>query len=136
MEQQTVANPAVIHGLCAMTFNKSAMHCSLRLAPTMINHLTSTLGAWSSTKLLKFNSSKCKTMFISRRRLRRTEPSPLFLDGSLIEAVDCIKYRRSGNFAVKIISRSRPTAKIKHAKNKLRGDAQCISLRASPHSPR
>ena len=28
------------------------------------------------------------------------------------------------NFAVKIISRSRPTAKIKHAKNKLRGDAQ------------
>ena len=31
-------------------------------------------------------------MFISRRRLRKTEPSPLFLDGSLIEAVDCIKY--------------------------------------------
>ena len=28
------------------------------------------------------------------------------------------------NFAVKIISRSRPTAKIKHAKNKLRGDDQ------------
>ena len=28
------------------------------------------------------------------------------------------------NFAVKIISRSRPTAKIKLAKNKLRGDAQ------------
>ena len=31
-------------------------------------------------------------MFISRRGLRRTEPSPLFLNGSLIEAVDCIKY--------------------------------------------
>ena len=28
------------------------------------------------------------------------------------------------NFAVKIISRSRPTAKIKHAKNKLRVDDQ------------
>ena len=28
------------------------------------------------------------------------------------------------NFAVKIISRSRLTAKIKHAKNKLRGDDQ------------
>ena len=28
------------------------------------------------------------------------------------------------NFAVKIISRSRPNAKIKHAKNKLRGDDQ------------
>ena len=40
------------------------------------------------------------------------------------------------NFAVKIISQSRPTAKIKHTKNKLRGDDQWISLRASPHSPR
>jgi len=40
MEQQTVTNSAVIHGLCAMTF-QSAMHCSLRLTPTMINHLTS-----------------------------------------------------------------------------------------------
>ena len=39
------------------------------------------------------------------------------------------------NFAVKINSRSRPTAKIKHAKNKLRSDTQWISLRASPHSP-
>ena len=38
MEQQTVTNLAVIHGLCAMTL---AMHCLLRLAPTMINHLTS-----------------------------------------------------------------------------------------------
>ena len=28
-------------------------------------------------------------------------------------------YRRSGKFAVKIILRSRPTAKIKHAKNKM-----------------
>ena len=26
------------------------------------------------------------------RRLKRSEPSPLFLNGSLIEAVDCIKY--------------------------------------------
>ena len=40
MEQQMVTNSAVIHGLCAMTF-QSAMHCLLRLAPTMINHLTS-----------------------------------------------------------------------------------------------
>ena len=37
--------------------------------------------------------------------------------------VVCITVDRE-NFAVKIISRSRPTAKIKHAKNKLRGDAQ------------
>ena len=58
----------------------------------LLQHDVNTLGAWSSTKLLKFNPSKCKTMFISRRRLRRTEPSPLFLNGSLIEAVDCIKY--------------------------------------------
>jgi len=33
MEQQTVTNPAVIHGLCAMTNIKPAMHCLLRLAP-------------------------------------------------------------------------------------------------------
>ena len=36
MEQQTLTNSAAIHGLCTMT-----LHCSLRLAPTMINHLTS-----------------------------------------------------------------------------------------------
>jgi len=42
MEQQTVTNTAVIHGLCAMTLNQQCIHCSLRLAPTMINHLTST----------------------------------------------------------------------------------------------
>ena len=46
MEQQTVTNSAVIHGLCAMSF-QSAMHCSLRLAPTMINHLTSILFQWT-----------------------------------------------------------------------------------------
>ena len=41
-----MTNSAVIHGLCAMTF-QSAMHCSLRLTPTMINHLTSTYySAW------------------------------------------------------------------------------------------
>ena len=40
------------------------------------------------------------------------------------------------NFAVKTISRSRPTAKIKHAKNKITVGDQWISLRASPHSPR
>ena len=32
-----MTNPAVIHGLCAMM----TLQCSLRLAPTMINHLTS-----------------------------------------------------------------------------------------------
>ena len=58
----------------------------------LLQHDVNTLDAWSSIKLLKFNPSKCKTMFISRRRLRRSEPSPLFLNGSLIEAVDCIKY--------------------------------------------
>ena len=40
MEHQTLANPAVIHGLCTHDI-KSAMQCSLRLAPTMINHLIS-----------------------------------------------------------------------------------------------
>ena len=35
--EQTVTNSVVTHGLCAMT----AMHCLLRLTPTMINHLTS-----------------------------------------------------------------------------------------------
>lgn len=34
------------------------------------------------------------TVFISRRWSRKTEQSPLFLNGSLIEAVDCIKYLR------------------------------------------
>ena len=58
----------------------------------LLQHDVNTLGAWSSIKLLKFNPSKCKTMFISRRRLMRSEPSSLFLNGSLIEAVDCIKY--------------------------------------------
>ena len=32
------------------------------------------------------------TVFISRRWSRKTEQSPLFLNESLIEAVDCIKY--------------------------------------------
>ena len=58
----------------------------------LLQHDVNTLGAWSSIKLLKFNPSKCKTMFISRRRLRKSEPNPLFLNGSLIEAVDCIKH--------------------------------------------
>ena len=35
------------------------------------------------------------------------------------------------NFAVKIISRSWPTAKIKHAKKNLRGDDQWIGARKS-----
>ena len=35
MEQQTVTNSAVIHGLCTMHI-KSVMHYSLRLAPTMM----------------------------------------------------------------------------------------------------
>ena len=46
MKQQMVTNPTVIHGLCAMTF-QSAMHWSLRLAPTMMNHLTSSIASYS-----------------------------------------------------------------------------------------
>ena len=42
MEHQTVTNTAVIHGLCAMSDIKSAMHPLLAQArPRMINHLTS-----------------------------------------------------------------------------------------------
>ena len=54
----------------------------------LLQHDVNTVRVWSSTKLLKFNPSKCKTMFISLRKLMRTEPNPLFLNGSLIEAVD------------------------------------------------
>ena len=57
----------------------------------LLQYNVNTLGAWSFTTLLKFNpSTECKTMFISCRRLRRTEPSPLYLNGSLIEAADYI----------------------------------------------
>ena len=45
MEQRTVTNSAFIQCLNAGTF-KSAMQCSLRLAPTMINHLTSMYLEW------------------------------------------------------------------------------------------
>ena len=46
-------NSAVIHGLCAMTF-QSAMHCLLRLAPTMINHLTSICSLFWNLRLVCF----------------------------------------------------------------------------------
>ena len=79
--------------LCYMRMTSSFTGLSiLQMTLLCCSHNVNTLGAWSSIKLLKFNPSKCKTMFISRRRLRRSEPSPLFLNGSLIEAVDCIKY--------------------------------------------
>ena len=39
MQQQTVTNSAVIHGLCAMTLNQPLL---AQARPRMINHLTST----------------------------------------------------------------------------------------------
>ena len=54
---------------------------------TLVPHDVNTLAAWSLIQLIW-------TVFISRRWSRKTEQSPLFLNGSLIEAVDCIKYLR------------------------------------------
>jgi len=42
MEQQTVTNSAVIHGLCTMTLNQQCIARS-GSPPMMINHLTSIL---------------------------------------------------------------------------------------------
>ena len=44
MEQQAVTNPAVIHGLCAMTKHSEINTALLAQArPLMMNHLTSSL---------------------------------------------------------------------------------------------
>ena len=52
MEQQTVTNSAVIHGLCTMTLNQQCIARS-GSPPTMINHLTS-----RKYRLLEITSSE------------------------------------------------------------------------------
>ena len=59
---------------------------------TALQHDVDTLAAWSSTKLLKFNPAKCKAMLLSRRRSKKSVLSPLVLNGTPIETVDCIRY--------------------------------------------
>ena len=49
------------------------------------------LGVWSLLKHLSFNPTKCKSMIISRKKVRTTPPT-INLLGSEIERVDSIKY--------------------------------------------
>ena len=51
-----------------------------------------TLAAWSSTKLLKFNPSKCKAMLLSRKRSKMSIPCTLLLNQMPLEFVDSFKY--------------------------------------------
>ena len=59
----TADSPAVIYGLCAMTYHYISNACSLRLAPPMINHLTS----------LDYSGH----MWCERRSLTQSFPLPL-----------------------------------------------------------
>ena len=49
------------------------------------------LGVWSLLNHLSFNTTKCKTMVLSRKKLKTT-PSQVFLLGSQLESVDSFKY--------------------------------------------
>lgn len=49
------------------------------------------LGVWSLLSHLSFNTTKCKTMVLSRKRLKTT-PSQISLLGSQLERVESFKY--------------------------------------------
>ena len=49
------------------------------------------LGVWSLLNHLSFNTTKCKSMVLSRKRLK-TVPTLIFLLGSQLERVDSFKY--------------------------------------------
>ena len=48
-------------------------------------------GVWSHLSHLSFNTTKCKTVVLSRKRLKTT-PSQIFLLGSQLEIVESFKY--------------------------------------------
>ena len=58
---------------------------------TLLQQDVDVLGVWSLLNHLSFNTSKCKTMVLSRKRLK-TQPMPILLLGSLLERVDSFKY--------------------------------------------
>ena len=58
---------------------------------TLLQQDVDALGVWSLLNHLSFNTSKYKTMVLSRKRLK-TQPMPILLLGSLLERVDSFKY--------------------------------------------
>ena len=51
-----------------------------------------TIEAWSLRNSLTFNAAKCKYMVISRRKIPTAPPSPLLLNGTPVERVECFRY--------------------------------------------
>ena len=51
-----------------------------------------TIEAWSLRNSLTFNAAKCKYMVISRRKIPMAPPSPLLLNDTPVERVECFRY--------------------------------------------
>ena len=51
-----------------------------------------TLSTWSTLNTMKFNTGKCKTMLISRKKCPRLPPIPLSVNGTILEVVPTFKY--------------------------------------------
>ena len=51
-----------------------------------------TIEAWSLRNSLTFNAAKCKHMVISNRKIPTAPPSPLLLNGTPVERVECFRY--------------------------------------------
>ena len=51
-----------------------------------------TLTAWTDSKLLKFNTKKCKAMLLSCKKTKTIPQQDLILSGIPLETVECFKY--------------------------------------------
>ena len=51
-----------------------------------------TLSSWTTHNYMTFNVSKCKVMHISRKRNQHSPPSPLSLNGTILDVVPTFKY--------------------------------------------
>ena len=59
------------------------------------NHLQQDIDSISACiqqKDLRFNTNKCKTMFISKKKFKSIPPPQLTLDGTILKRVKCYKY--------------------------------------------
>ena len=50
------------------------------------------LGSWTTQNKMTFNVTKCKAMHISRKRNQHLPPSPLSLNGNILDVVPTFKY--------------------------------------------
>ena len=67
------------------------IHTEQDYTAAALQHDVNSLGVWSLRNQLSFNPAKCKSMVLSRKKIRTTPPI-LNLLGSEIEGVDSIKY--------------------------------------------